>query len=376
MKINILKEKLAKALSVVEKISGRNLTLPILNNVLLSAEDNFLKLSTTDLEIGINYWVASSIEKKGQFTVPVRPFSALISLLEEDKIEIEKRESTLILKGKSHKTQIKGIEAKDFPIIPEVSKDCWLEFDGPALCQSILQVIDFTAITQTRPELSGIYFSFEGNSAKIVATDSFRLAEKNIRIEETSQNSQIPASFILPRNTARELVSIFSQDGKIRLYLSGGQIMAEKNFREAKHPQAQLVSRLVEGDYPNYQEVIPKEHKTRIILDRERFLNHIKTASLFSGKSNEIKLASDQKKDTLVVFSQNTDVGESKSSINAKIEGEETETSFNYKFLSEGLGQIRTKEVIFELNGQEGPGALKPFDEVDYIYVIMPIKAS
>lgn len=376
MKINILKENLSKGLNIVEKISGRNLTLPILNNVFISTEENYLKLSTTDLEIGINYWVPAVIEKRGEFTVPVRPFSSLVSLIEEDKLQIEGKEGALMLKGKQYKTQTKGMDAKDFPIIPLVSSKSWVEFNGQDLCHAILQVIDFTAPTQTRPELSGVYFFFEKNEAKIVATDSFRLAEKTISIISKSEQSNPVDSFIFPKNTAREIVNIFFEDIKIRFYISSGQIMVERVFSETKQPQAQLVSRLIDGEYPNYKDVIPKEHKTRIVLDKEKFLNHIKTASLFSGKSSEIKLISEQKKELLGIFSENVDIGESKSFVSAQVQGEETNTSFNYRFLSEGLSQIKTKEVIFELNGQEGPGLIRPQNEGDYIYVIMPIKAS
>ncbi len=373
MKINILKENLAKGLGIVERISGKNLTLPILNNVFLSAEENTLKLCTTDLEIGINYWCLAKIESKGQFTVPVKTFTGLVSLLEEEKLQLEKKENSLLLKSENHKSQIKGMEPKDFPIIPEVSKNNWVEFYGPDLSQAILQVIDFSALTQIRPELSGIYFSINKKQAKIVATDSFRLAEKTVAL---SENTETQNSFILPRNTARELVNIFSQDGKIKFYIAGGQLMVEKMFPETKNPQAQLVSRLIEGNYPNYQEVIPKEFKTQVILNKEKFLNHIKTASLFSGKSSEVSLSVGPKKDSLTVFSQSADTGESKSSLAAKIKGEATETSFNYRFLSEGLNQIRSEEVVFELNGQEGPGVLKPLDNPDYIHVIMPVKSG
>jgi len=333
MKIIILKEKLVKGLNIVERIIGKNLTLPILNNVLISAEENSLKLSATDLELGISYWGLAKVEEKGKITIPAKTLSSFVSFLDEEKLTIETKEKVLFLKGENYKTQIKGLEAKDYPIIPDVASETWLELNARAFCEGMMQVIDFCALTQVRPELSGIYLSFQKNVVKIVSTDSFRLAEKTIALDNPTNNLTSVQSLIIPRNAARELVNIFSeQDRKIKFYLSPSQIMIESYFSETNNPQARLVSRLIEGEYP--------------------------------------------KKESITISSQNVDLGETHSNLSAKIKGEETVASFNYKFLAEGLGQIKTKEVIFELNGQDGPGVLKPTDDPSYIYVIMPIKGN
>jgi len=377
MKLAILKEKLVKGLNIVEKITGKNSTLPILNNVLISAADNHLKLSTTDLELGISYWGLAKVEEKGEITIPVKTLSSFVSLSGEEKLTMETKDKTLFLKGENYKTQIKGLDAKDFPIIPEVLSEEWFEVDSEIFCQGILQVIDFCALTQVRPELSGLYFSFQKNIIKIVATDSFRLAEKTITFDSSAKEFTSRQSLIVPRNAARELINIFSeQNQKIKFYFSPSQIMVESRFPESKKPQARLVSRLIEGEYPNYEDVIPREFKTQVIIARERFLNHIKSASLFSGRTNEIKLSISPKKGSVTIFSQNVDLGETLSELSAQIKGEEADVSFNYKFLSDGLAQIKTNEVVLELNGQEGPGVLKPINDSNYLYIIMPVKTS
>jgi len=377
MKITILKEKLVKGLNLVERITGKNLTLPILNNVLISADDNSLKLSTTDLELGISYWGLAKVEEKGEITVPVKTLSSFISFLGEEKLVMETKDRTLFLKGENYKTQIKGLEAKDFPIIPEVISETSIELDSGLFCQGVLQVIDFCALTQVRPELSGLYFSFQKNVVKVVATDSFRLAEKTIHFDASGKNLDSPQSFIIPRNAARELVNIFSEkDQKIKFHFSPNQIMIESYFQESKNPQARLVSRLIEGEYPDYENIIPKEFKTQLIVAREQFLNQIKSASLFSGRTNEIKLIINPKKSSVTIFSQNVDLGETQSELSAQVKGEDATICFNYKFLTEGLAQIKTNEVIFEFNGNDGPGVLKPVDDTNYLYVIMPVKAS
>jgi DNA polymerase-3 subunit beta len=377
MKTIILKEKLAKGLSIVEKITGRNLTLPILNNVLISTEENSLKISTTDLELGISYWGLAKIEEKGEITIPVRTLSGFISLLGEEKITIESKEKTLYLKGENYKTQIKGLDAKDFPIIPEVVSESWIEFNAIAFCKGITQVMDFCALTQSRPELSGIYFSFQKNVAKIVATDSFRLAEKTIVLDGAVHGIDTPQSFILPRNAARELVNIFAEhNGKIRFYFSPSQVMIESYIDETQSPQARLVSRLIEGEYPDYEAVIPKEFKTQIVLPKEEFASQIKIASLFSGRTNEVKLIVSPKKGNLLISSQSVDLGETESKMAIEAKGDDVEISFNYKFLSEGLNQMKSEKIMINLNGQDGPGVLRPSDDSNYLYVIMPIKAS
>ncbi len=377
MKINILKEKFAKGLSIVEKITGKNLILPILDNVLIKAETNKLKLSTTDLEIGINYWCQAQVEEEGEISIPVKRLSALVSLLEEEKINIETKEKILLIKGENQKAQIKGLDTKDFPIIPEVSSNTWFDVDIHTLIDSIVQVMDFCAITQIRPELSGLYFSFQDKELKIASTDSFRLAEKTIFLNQTSSKPDVPTPFILPKSAAREIINVFSGlEGKIKAYISSSQIMIENISEQNNQPQARLVSRLIEGDYPNYKEVIPNEFKTSIDLSKEPFINQIKTASLFSNQTNEIKLTINSKNQKMTIFSQNTDLGESKSILSIKAKGEEVEVSFNYRFLMEGLSKLKGDGVTLELNGSGGPGLLRASEDNSYLYILMPIKPN
>ena len=370
MKITILKEKLKKGLNLVEKITGKNLTLPILNNVLVKSEDGFLKLSTTDLELGINYWVPAKVETQGEATIPVRIFSNLVSFLNDEQINLELKENNLSIKTENHKSEIKGLDAKDFPIIPDVGLEKSVDADAKNITFGLLQVIDFAALSQVRPELSGVYFHFSGNELKVVTTDSFRLSEKTILLDQKVEET----NFILPRNAGREIISLFSESENIKFCFSPNQIMVQSNFPDTEKVSTQLVSRLIEGEYPDYKAVIPKEFKTQAILSRDEILSQIKSASLFSGRTNEIRL--NFKKDKIEIISQNVDLGDTKSSIPVVIKGEETSVNFNHKFLIEGLNQIKSNEVVLELNGQEGPGLLKAKDDNSYVYVIMPIKAD
>ncbi|MDO8486111.1 MAG: DNA polymerase III subunit beta [Candidatus Staskawiczbacteria bacterium] len=373
MKIEILKENLKNGLSIVEKIVGKNLSLPVLDNVLIDTEDNFLSLSSTDLETSIKMWILTKIIKKGNVIIPVKLLSSFISSLPDEKIIIESKNQNIEIECKNFKTQIQGHNPEEFPIIPEFKNSEFLEVDNEKFCQGLSQIIDISSPSQTRPEISGIYFNFSKTSIKIVATDSFRLAEKSIQLEKSIKKDY---SFILPQKPAKEIINILEdKKGLLKIFFSPNQVLFEFPMKEISHPLVQITSRLVEGEYPNYQDIIPKKFKTQVVLKRDEFLNQIKTASLFSGKINEIKININTTNKEVEIFAKDSNIGENKSTIPAKIEGDPMEISFNYKFLIDGLLKIKSSEVIFDLSAQEGPCVLKPVGDASYIYVVMPIKS-
>lgn len=375
MKLSILKENFLAGLNAVNRATSRSITLPILNNILLSAEKNFLKLSATDLELGIKYWALSKVEKEGAITIPAKFLISLIGFIPDKKINLEVKNDVLFLEGKNYKNQIKGLKAEEFPIVPEVESDKVLEMNAQVLSEGLSQIIDTASPSQTRPEISGVYFSLTEGLMEMAATDSFRLAEKKVFLTKSSFTQNI--SLIVLQKTIREVINVFGESsGKLKIYFSPNQIMFESKMTETPHPQIQIVSRLIEGEYPNYKEIVPKGFKTQLILQKQDFLSQIKAASLFSGKINEIKLKIDPSQEVLEIFAQNPDLGQSKSRIEGKMKGDKIETSFNYRFLIGGLLNIKSKEVSFELNGEEGPGVLKPTGDESFIYVVMPIKSS
>lgn len=374
MKVEILKENLKSGLGVVEKIVGKNLSLPILDNVLLSTEDNFLSLSSTDLETAIKLWILTKIVRKGRVVVPARLLSSFVSLLPNEKIILEEKKQGLYVECKSFKNQIQGFNPEEFPLIPEFKNLEFIEVDNKKFCQGLSQIVDVASPSQSRPEISGIYFVFSKNLIKIVATDSFRLAEKSINLDEPVKKE---TSFILPQKPAREIINTLGEkEGKIKIYFSPNQTMFEFPMKEANHPHVQIISRLIEGEYPNYEEIIPKNFKTHVTVKRDEFLSQIKAAALFSGKINEIKIKINIQSKEVEIFAKDPDIGESQSSISAKIEGEAIEASFNHKFLIEGLLNIKSSEVVFDLSKEEGPCILKPVGDASYVYVVMPIKST
>lgn len=377
MKFIILKENLCKGLNIVDKITGKNLTLPILNNILISAQKNFLNLSTTDLELGIKYWSLIKIEKEGKITIPSKVLFNFINLLPNDKIYVELKNQTLYINCQNYQTKIKGLSAEEFPIIPKVEDNNFIELNCNVFCGGLSQVVDFTTLNQNRPELSGVYFNFKKDGLYLTTTDSFRLAEKILFFEKKLEKD---ISFILPQKSAREVINIFSEhEGKLKFYFSSNQVLFEYLMTETPHPQIQIISRIIEGEYPDYQGIIPKKYEAQVVLPKEKFLNHIKTAGIFSGKTNEIKIKLNPQKDGIEIFSQNSELGENQSFLQGQVKysstPKEMEVSFNYRFLIEGLLNIKESEVVFELNGEDGPAVVKPKTDSSYVYIVMPIKS-
>jgi len=374
MKITLLQEKLKEGLLAIERVALKSFSLPILNNVLVKAEKNFLCLEATNLEIGLRWWILAKTEEEGKIAVPSHLFSNFISLLPKEKLELEARESILKIKHNAQTTQIKGLSGDDFPIIPKLEEEKFISIDTKLLSEGLNQVAGIPGLSTSRPEISGVYFLLEKNQLVMVATDSFRLGEKRIFFETPLPQSY---SFILPQRTAREIINIFAErEGFLKLYLSPNQVMFEFPMEETSHPKIQLISKLIEGEYPNYQEIIPKKFETQVILKKDNFLEQIKLAALFAKKTNEVRIKIVSKNQKLEIFSQNPDIGEYKADLSGEIKGPGLEISFNYKFLVDGLLNIKSPEIIFGLNGEEGAGLIKPTTDENYLYLVMPMKSS
>lgn len=379
MKLVILQEKLKEGLKIIERIFPKSLSLPILNNVLIKAEKNFLNLAITDLEIGIKYWTLAKIEKEGELLIPTLLFSNLFNLLPNKQLEFQKKDDFLMVKCDNYSTKIKTFSTEDYPLFPETIKDNYFEIESKIFCKGLEQVVEITSL-QSRPEFSGVYIIVNKEVIKLVTTDSFRLGEKTLFAEKlkTIYNlSEKEVAFILPQKTAKEVINIFKpKKGRLRIYLSPNHILFERMMEEIKHPEIQLTSRLIEGEYPAYQEIIPKKYETQIILNKNEFVNQLKIASVFSDKNNEIKIKIEPKKEEITISSRNFDYGEYESLIKGKIKGKPLEIFFNHRFLIHGLALIETNEVFFGLNNEESPAVLKPVDDQTYLYIVMPINPT
>jgi DNA polymerase-3 subunit beta len=390
MKLSCTQENLNQGLFVVSHVSSKNINLPILNNVLLKAEDGVLKLMATNLEIGVTCIVRGKIDEPGEFTVQSKLFSDYVSLLPNEKVDIELKDQSLDIKCKKFKTKIRGQEASDFPLIPKIEKTNPYVYKIEEFIKAVNQVAFAVSQNEARLELSGVFMSFSKNSLAIAATDSYRLAE---RIISTKKEAKSEASVIVPARTLQELLRILSgykrsQSGdeitgkslaegdEIEVYLSENQILFSFDSME-------LVSRTIEGQYPNYRQIIPSEHKTKAILSVPGFVKTVKTASLFSKSGifdiNLDFIPADQE---IEISSVNNQLGESNTRLETEISGENNKITVNYRYLLDGLQNIGSDLISFEVTNDSTACLLRPLRKDDgetkpmpgYLYIIMPIK--
>ncbi len=372
MKFEILKDNFKKAASVCERITRKTISLPVLQNVLLKTSGSFLELTTTNLEMSITWWVLAKINKQGSLLVPATFLANVLNLTVSEKIEAQEENKNLVLVSESQEVQIQGQLTEEFPIIPKMEKEYIWQVDGLKLADGLGQVVEEAAFSSVRPEISGVYFYFQKNKLKVVATDSFRLAEKTIFLEKPGEKD---LAFIAPQQTCRELIAILSQEkGNLEISANVNQVVFEIMGERPNEIKCRIQSRLIDGEYPKYQDILPKQYTAKIQLNKETLANQLKKAGLFSGKILDVTLTALNKESRLKVFSQSVDIGKNESYLPCKIEGQEQAVVFNYKFLLDGLNNIKGSEVFLELNGPDGPGVLRPVGDDSYFYILMPIK--
>lgn len=367
MKTTILKENLAKGLNIVGKIVSTRGSLEVLSNILLKTEKGRLCLSATNLETGINYMVGAKVESQGGLTVPARLFSELVNSLPNDKITLEVKGDTLHLQSGGYESNIKGISADEFPLIPEIKEEKLFSITSDKLREAINLVAFSAALDDSRPVLSGVYIKKEGQKLTLAATDSYRLAEKNINLKDKNTKK---AEVIIPARTLIELSRIlgeYKESVEVNVYLSENQILFEADGLD-------FISRLIEGQFPNYQQIIPENSDTKARLAKEDLASAVKVATLFSKENaNSIKV-NVKAKGKVEVASESTQVGDNQTVVKAEVQGKDGEASFNGKYVTDALNAIRETEISFEISGKLNPGVLKTVKDKDYIYIIMPLR--
>lgn len=362
MRIVCLKENLKKYVSIIERFTGKNINLPILNNILIKTENNIITLSATNLEVGVKINFPSKVLKEGSITVPARIFSQVVQSLNGDKINIEEKNLILNIKTEDSLVKINGISSNDFPIIPKIKKiSSFFGVNKQDLVEAVNSVLPSVAISEIKPEISGIFFSLSGDTLRVVGTDTFRLSEKKIRLSEKYE----PTSFILPKNTAQEIGRLEGDGGEVKINLGENQV--EFNFEDLF-----LISRLVEGKFPEYEGIIPKNFETYFEAGKGELISKIKPSSILSSKLNDITIQVESS--IMKMTTINPELGEYVSSLNLESKPNPTTVSFNYRYLLDGLESINDDRIRFQINGESNPTLLRGKEDNTFIYVIMPIK--
>lgn len=375
MKIEVLREKLNQAVSIVSRTAIKSASLPILEGVMIKADDNTVQFLATDLEVGIMVSALAKISKGGQAVVPARIISALGKLMGGDKVSLDLTKNTLVIKDDDNETSLQTLEADDFPVIPEPNEDFSVEINGSELSKGLSQVVDCASTSQSRPEISGVYLKLSGDQLTIAATDSYRLAQKNISLSTKVKKDR---EMILPAKAANHLIGIIGESGN-PIKLSGDDNQVKFSVTLGESPlnlEIDMVSRLIEGTYPRYQEVIPQKPSVKIRVDRHDFIGKIKAASLLSDQTYEVRLSTQAEEGRLKIEARSSRVGEFKSSLVAEIEGGETEVAFNGRFLSDALLNLSGSDAQLGLTDSDKAALIRSGDDQSYLYVLMPIRST
>ncbi|MCB9799845.1 MAG: DNA polymerase III subunit beta [Candidatus Omnitrophica bacterium] len=366
MEIKILKGVLLKGLSLVSNVtSSKAATLPILSNILLeTGKSNTLSLVGTDLEVGISTRLPAEVLKEGSITVPAKKILDIVRELPDGEVEIvvAKNNALNIKSGKSF-FKIMGLGKEDFPKLPEVKDDQAIEIEQAVIKESLSLTIFASSNDETRYILNGVLFSVKGNKIRLVATDGRRLAfvEKDFD-GKNKQNFDM----IVPSKALHEIAKILTWEGTVKIIPSKNQVIF--HFGETF-----LVSRLIEGNFPNYEQVIPKGENTSLSVNREELLQSVRRASLLtSADSPAVKL--DFLKSKILISSRSPNLGESKEEINAAVQGKEMAIGFNPQYVTDALKNMDVEEITVSLTEPDKPGLIKGKD--GYLYVIMPMQLN
>jgi DNA polymerase-3 subunit beta len=381
MKVTVLQENLARGLSIVSRAVSPRSTLPVLGNVLIATDEGRLRLSATNLELGITCWIGAKIHEEGSTTVPARTFADLVGTLSADQVEISLsvRTQTLNLRCGASNTDIKCIDAQEFPPMPVADLTQGLEINVADLKEMIHQVVFAASSDDARPILTGVLVKVQGDQITLAAADGFRLS---VRKAQLSSPASRPVSAVIPARALSELARIAADgDQAIRMIMPSGRGQVIFRMRDAE-----LVSQLIEGSFPDYEQIIPRRCETRAVLSTAAFLKACKQAEIFAREGSHIARVNitpggELQPGTVEISGQSEETGYNQNMVDASIEGPPLLIAFNVRFLREVLDVVRTPNVALETTVDTSPGVIRPVGGMDggsggqseFLHVIMPM---
>lgn len=363
MKLECEVEKLKNAVTQAERIIGKNLTLPILNSILLIASGKSLKLRATNLSLGLEIEIPTKIEQEGIIAIPGAVLLGVFShISQNENISIESSNGNILIKTKKNKIKLKGGQYEDFPTIPVVEGKTF-EIESKKLIDGIKSVYYSASFSDIKPEISSVFIYKEDKNLIFVSTDSFRLAEKKIKLKDIEEIDGI----IIPFKNIPEILRVIGDFlGLVRVCFNKNQISFSFN-------NTYLTSRVIDGVFPDYRQIIPKDIKTKAVLLKQDLLNALKLSNIFSDKFNQINLSINPKEGVFELSSKNNDIGENKTYIEAVLEGEKVALSFNHKYFLDCFQSINTDSIVVEIVDAAHPILISPVSDSSFTYLIMPM---
>ena len=373
MRLSSLQENLSRGLSIVGRAVATRTTLPITQNVLLSTDNSRLKLAATNLEIAISTWIGAQIEEEGSITIPARLLTEFVNSLPAERIDISSvaQPKGLALQCARFEAHINGTDAEDFPPIPTVDSEVIGKFPPDVLKEAITHVAFAAATEDSRPVLTGLKVEISGLDFTFASADGFRLAVYKGKLAEALQED---VSFIIPARTLLEVNRLIgNQESPVEFAVtpSKGQALFRLD-------NVEIVSQLIQGTFPNYDQLIPQSYDTRVVVDLEEFLRATRSAAIFARDSSGIVRVhatgeSGGAGGRLSVSSRADELGDNQGEIDAKVEGQESKIAFNSKYLADVLDVLGKGEVALETTTSSSPGVLRPLNNDGYTHVVMPM---
>jgi DNA polymerase-3 subunit beta len=373
MKVSCLQENLAKGLSIVGRAVSPRSTLPVLGNVLLTTDAGRLKLSATNLEVGINCWIGAKVEEGGAITVPARTFIDFVGALPPERVDMElvERTQTLNLRAGRSEANIKGIDAQEFPLVPVPEGDGGIPIEPDVLRAAVEQVAFAAAADESRPILTGVLAKFEESQLTLAAADGYRLSVRTLSLPQPIPD---PFSVIIPARALAELGRIMGEQEEpvvVTITPTRNQVLFQLT-------DVVLVSQLIDGNFPDYRQIIPHDRKTHTVLETAAFLKACKAALIFARDAAHITRvhvmpSTELTPGHMVVSATSAETGDDVSELDVNIEGEEIEIAFNVRYLIDVLSVIGTPQVALDTTTSSSPGVLRPVGDVDFTHVIMPM---
>lgn len=366
MKLETIRERLAESIQKAEKVTSKNATLPVLKCVLLEAKNSSLLVRSTNLDIGLEIKIPVKVEEEGMVAIPGNILSSFISQLSSEKtINLESKEGTLSVKSSKNSTTIKSFSADDYPTIPRVDGDTSKSFkiSATSLVTGLKAVWYSSATSTIKPELSSVRMYPLDGSLVFVATDGFRLAEKRIQTKNLPDFVHV----LIPFRNASEIIRIFEGvDEEITVLIDENQIAVVST-------DIYLVSRTIEGNFPDYKAIIPKEFVTEAVILKQDLSNALKISTIFSDAFFHVKFLVNPDAKKLEITTKNNEVGESSTSINATLSGQDIDINFNYRYINDAMVSLNSDSLSFSFSGSNKPLVIKPVSDSSFTYLVMPM---
>jgi DNA polymerase III subunit beta len=374
MRVTVLQENLARGLSIVSRAVSPRSTLPVLSNILIATDEGRLRLSATNLELGITCWIAARIDEEGSTTVPARTLGDLVNTLPGDQVQLtlDVKSQNLHVKGGTSNNDIKCIDAQEFPPMPVPEMDGAIQLNVVDFKEMIQQVAFAASTDEARPVLMGVLVHVDKDKVTMAAADGFRLS---VRRALLSNPAQQPLNVIIPARALNELARVAS-DGEEPIYMVVPKNRGQVIFRVK---DVEVVSQLIDGTFPDYQQIIPRSYKSRTLVSTSSLLKACKQAEIFAREgSNVARLDIKQSKGEMQpseveISAISEETGKNETIVEATVDGGSLLIAFNVKFLREALEVIKTPNVALETSAANAPGVVRPVGDDNFLHVIMPM---